>query len=868
MNVIKKFKMNMYYILSFFIPGSILLVVFGIFGVFPFGSKSILILDLSGQYVEFFACLREIVLGDRSLLFSWGKTLGGNFIGFYSYYLSSPFSFLTLLFPLKNISEALFFITLLKISFAGLTFSIALNYLFKKKDLSLIIFSSLYALMSYTILYAQNIMWLDSLIWLPIIIIGVEKILKNGRILLLTVSLSVMFISCYYISFPLGIFVFIYLIYRLAQSANLLNGKEITRILLKFTASVGLAVGVSSWLIVPTVYALMQGKISNTYLLPEFEVKFNMYQMLSKLFVGSYENINNLGTPNIYCGLLISILVILFFINKNIDKRDKYLSASIIIFFLMSMTLNLVDIAWHGFQAPNWFPSRYSFLFCFFLLITAYKSWINIHTVSLFQFKIVAMIVFGFAFTTHMIHYKYLPEEAIYLTYTLVATYLICLIMLNRKEKLAGIIIFLILILTVGELYYNTSIMIKGLDKQVGYRERSDYSDFRKKMDPVIQEVQETDNSFYRMEMKFYRGRNEAVGFGYRGISHYSSIYDQAVNNFCGKMGMAQENTRLIYNGATMWTDSLFSVKYIMSKNKINNYYVPISVHGDVTVYENPYALNLGFMIRQNSQERLYDNVNPFVNQNNLIMNMTGIYETSFKDVTNVRIDSQNLVYSQNGEKLTFTKNRTQEDGIVYYTFKAPYDGPLYSYFTSDIDEDCELFVNDKFVSIIFDAEKQCIMYLGEFKKGEEIKAKFVMKRNVKEVNKTYFATLDMSIFKKMVNSLKQEEFKITKMSDTNIEGTIDVKDKRIFFTSIPYDKGWRISVDGKRINQQKYDGTLTCFPLSAGQHMIKMNYIPIGLMPGIIISLVSVIIVLIITVLNGKKYKLGSLNPMKMFKK
>ncbi|MEI8217334.1 MAG: YfhO family protein [Eubacteriales bacterium] len=846
MNFNNKLKSNFYYILSFLIPGLILLLVLFTFGIYPFGKKSLLILDMYNQYVDYFACLRNIVLGDRSFLYSWGKTLGGNFIGFYSYYLSSPLSFLTLLFPEKNLTEAILTLTVLKVSLSGLTFSILLNFLFKKNDLTLVIFSSFYALMSFSVLYAQNIMWLDSLIWLPIIIIGVEKIIIGEKPIIYIISLSIMFISCYYLSYSIGIFTVIYLIYRVFQS-KIFDYKKIGKTFITFTWGTLLSIGLSSWLLLPTIYALKQGKISGAYILPALEVKFNFYEMASRLFVGSYENINNLGMPNIYCGIFITVLAILFFLNVAIDKRDKILSGIVLAIFILSMTLNIPDIAWHGFQSPNWFPSRYSFMFCFFLILIAYKSWLNIHFIKVSNIIGTIAITFILAFIIQQLNYKYLPIESIIVTYILLGSYIACLSRLSINIDLKKYIIIILLFLTIGELYYNTNVMINGLDTQIGFKDRSVYTNFRDKMLPIIDKIQNQDKSFYRMEMNFYRSRNEAIAFGYKGVTNYTSIYQQSVNNFCGQIGLAKENTRTIYNGATLWADSLLGIKYIMSKEPINGYYNPIYVKNDVTVYENPFALNLGFMIDSNSISQSYESLNPYSNQEKLILDMSKTKAPCFTNVENVKVTSSNLVYTQVGDKLNFTKRKLQDPGVVYYTFPAPQNGPIYAFITSDVDEGCKLYVNNVFITNIFDSEKNCSVFLGDFKNGEIVQAKFIQNMKTKIVNRTYFASLNILNLKNSIEILKQSEFRITNYSDTHIEGSVQVKDKNLFFTSIPFDKGWTIKVDGIKIEPQIFDKTFICFSLKTGLHRISMDYISEGLVPGFIISLFCFFLIILI---------------------
>ncbi|MBC7958647.1 MAG: YfhO family protein [Vallitaleaceae bacterium] len=865
----RKLKKNFYFILAFLVPILIYGIALAIFGVYPFGIKSILILDLSSQYVEFFAAFRDIVLGNHSLFYTWGKTLGGNFIGIYSYYLSSPLSFITLLFPLKNLPEAIFLLTLIKIGLSGLTFSMLLYYLFKRKDVYLVVFSSFYALMSYAVLYAQNIMWLDGLIWLPIILIGAEKMIKKEKPWLYSVSLAMMFISSYYISYSLGLFVLIYMIYRLLLVTNYGEIKSAIKTVIVFGFSSVLSIGLAAWLLLPTYYALKQGKISSDFALPKLEVKYNIYQLISRLFVGSYDNINNLGTPNIYCGILVIILVLLFFINKDVDRKDKFLSFGVIVIFALSLSINLVDLFWHGLQTPNWFPSRYSFVFCFFLVITAYKSWLHIKSIAMPYILGTGVFVFTFAFITQQLHYKYMTLESIIPTYVLLGVYLVCFYFILQGKKTSKIFTVVLLVFVLAELYFNTAEMIWGLNGQVGYRDRSVYRKFREDLNPIVEEVQGDNQPFYRMEMNFYRGRNEAIAFGYRGITHYSSIYQQTVNNYMGKLGLAQENTRLIYNGATLWTDSLFSVKYILSKVPLMGAYEKQFEKGEISVFKNPYALSLGFMIDSSAIADTYKNINPFINQNHLIKKMTGTNKDAFIDIPEVTFETENLNFNKSTGKVKFTKIKSEEEGSILYSFIATEDGPYYGFFTSDKDEFAQLYVNDTYVSKAFDAEKQCVVFLGDYKKGDKVLTKFVLSTKTKTVNKPYVARLEMPVFEEAMVVLKSSELIITKATDAHIEGSIEVgAELGLFFTTLPYDEGWQVRVDGEQIQPEKFDDTFICFPLSQGAHTITFDYTSLGFKAGLMVSIISLSLLLLLVFVhllsyNKNKLKRGEVDDL-----
>ena len=65
------------YLLAFFLPMAVLELCYITFQVFPFGSDSLLVLDLNAQYIYYYEGFRDAILGDGSLIYSWSRTLGG-----------------------------------------------------------------------------------------------------------------------------------------------------------------------------------------------------------------------------------------------------------------------------------------------------------------------------------------------------------------------------------------------------------------------------------------------------------------------------------------------------------------------------------------------------------------------------------------------------------------------------------------------------------------------------------------------------------------------------------------------------------------------------------------------------------------------
>ena len=103
----------------FLLPALMLALVYMCLLVWPFGEPSVLVLDLNAQYVYYFEKLRNILVSGDSLLYSFERALGGEFMGIFAYYLSSPLSILVAFLPKVMMTESLFLLLVIKTGLCG-----------------------------------------------------------------------------------------------------------------------------------------------------------------------------------------------------------------------------------------------------------------------------------------------------------------------------------------------------------------------------------------------------------------------------------------------------------------------------------------------------------------------------------------------------------------------------------------------------------------------------------------------------------------------------------------------------------------------------------------------------------------------------
>ena len=138
-----------------------------------------------------------------------------------------------------------------------------------------------------------------------------------------------------------------------------------------------------AFVLIPEFFELMRGKVD---LYGQEYTVYNKWSMdflssFYRLTVAAYTNRDQInGAPNIYCSLFVLVYTVLFFFNKKYTLKERIATLIFICFFLLCFSFNFLDYAWQFFQKPCWYPNRYSFVFSFLLIITAYKSFANFPT--------------------------------------------------------------------------------------------------------------------------------------------------------------------------------------------------------------------------------------------------------------------------------------------------------------------------------------------------------------------------------------------------------------------------------------------------------------------------------------------------------
>lgn len=939
-----------YLALAALIPAILIYLIYFARGIHPFGDGTVLVLDLNAQYTYFFSALRNIVYDGGSMLYSWSRGLGGEFLGMYAYYVASPLSYLILLFPEDKTQEFLLLLFMIKAAICGGTMGFYLHkHSAKKNKLTVIAFAILYAMSAYCIVHMNNTMWLDAVMWLPLVAYGLEELVKSGKYKLFTIFLALTLASNFYIGYMVCIFVLLYFFfYHIAYKDNDVNNphgerSHMGRSLIRVGFFSLLAIGIAAVIIFGAYYSLQLGK--NEFTDPSWDValRFDLFDLFFKMLPSSYDTVRIDGLPFIYCGLITVILAPLFFCSPRFTVREKVASGVFLSIFAFSFMISVVDLVWHGFQKPQWLNNRYSFMFCFFLLFLAFRAFEYIEEISAKSIAAVsAFIAFFIAivqgFETQYIEkleaLSYGPDDGKFqvhefATVTLTIVCLIAYISIIAVMKVAknkDIVAVVLVSFVVVEVFLSGLCNINDLDEDVGFTKYYKYSEFNTIMTPVVDTLKEYDDSFYRSEITNKRKDNDNMALGIKGLTGTTSTLNKETISFLHNMGYYAASHRSRFDGSNLVSNTLLGVKYIITPRNYDSIYgnpvltvedyaknadMSLDEYMDMIeseeyknlqelfVYENKFALSFAFA---SGDGVLYRDVLNFKEQNQWVgedderYNPEG-YTTPFKRlnalITEILSENETVEVfkpaTQNGDptvsgdvdaKVSSEHNKyVGKGGKVVYNYTVPEGVPLYLYFpafytraiklevyrgsytceelnklSSEDKKNAKVEVLDGTTSLSNCSERiieLCYTDTTEYTVCVIINAsEFYTKQ---EDSFAYY--VDTELLETVTETIREEELKITEYKDDDIRGTLTTKsNNRTVLTTIPYDEGWKVFVDGKIVETQKAVDALVAFEITdAGEHDIRIVYRSSAAVYGIIITVASLAGFILIIIFEDK---------------
>lgn len=876
--------------ISFAVTVIIVLIVFAISGMAPFGCRSLLYRDGEIQMIDLFCWYKNVLAGKSSIDYTFTKSLGGSNFSVFTYYLASPLSLLIVFFDKSQTPLFMNILFLLKAAIASCFMGIYLTNRFepdsKTRYFVTVILSVSYALNPFFITQSSNTMWLDGAYLLPLMLLGTEKIArgKKSYLLLVTVALAICF-NWYsgIIDLLFCCFWFLFELIRFKITNGFEKGtflKHFLKAALHYAVSCIIAVLMASAILVPTLLKLSErthGK-GGLSMLTDLSMIGNIHNALLSY---SFGTISLQGSVSLFAGSFVLFGVILLFIASQKTLKEKILYGTVLLFTVMMFFWQPLVALFSMLRVVESFWYRYTYLGIFaliFLASTFYldkneskiKAWMppvcavifsGIVTVLLLLLPVrleEQMFAVSFAkITSTNTDFKIVPLIA-KIIFPLLTSLIMSMMITNGntnrllKKVYAGSLAFLL----IAEASFGQLILSDIYSTDSAYT----ISDYMKNEETLLKSIDDQD--FYRVLQTSYHSihfsrfpasYNEPMAFGFNSVTSFVSDPDENTIVFMDKCGYAAHSATITATSSeNLATDSLMGVRYVILPSGASDNSGLVKLEGTdgfKDIYLNPYALPAAFVYSGSGDFESFSD-SPALYINDMYTRLTGTDKDLFIP----------LFYdmSSEGKSVSYTIKLTEDFDPDKYI--------LYANIPTNTDDGAMLLINGTDYIHYSQFLSPSMVRIPTDGKETTVTISFNSDADpLSLVNEPQFCQLDLSAIEDASSLAKTKAVTDYVLEDGYGRFTVEnAKEGESLFVSIPVEKGWTITRNGEKITCDIIGNALMSIPLVNGQNTIEMSYKVPYKDTGILVSVLGLLLFIsIAAVENVNKNKSSKTHPV-----
>ena len=861
----------------------------------PFGINTPAVTDAKLQYLDLFAYYRDVLTGQNSAVYTFSNTLGGGAAAIWAYYLASPFNLLVLLFEKDRMNLFLEVLITVKLSAASAAFAWFIGRRFRGRvrgGMTLLLSVS-YGLMQYMTAQGSNVMWLDGVILLPFIVLGIHNAVSSRRFRLreLAVPAALSVLANWYtggINYLFSTVWFLYEVLRGQGTADAGRGpderngsgaRRTSSAAGKYLAGMGTGLLLAAVLFLPNVIALREGKAGSwnpfAYAWP-LGLRGNPLSVIRSYRIGEMSDISR---ASFFSGTLAAFGTAAYFYSDRVRAREKLailvpgLTAWLAcfwypLFYVFSLFMR---------NTSYWY--RFGYLGCFVLLYCAAywcgslprkggfrsrKRWAVIPKAGGTCLVLVLLsqkvwpqggsgstrtAIFMLLAVTVFMGYLYAPDRA--------------LKVLEAPGSIAKhrkILAVLLVALGLWEAFLETRAILNIYHTDTA----QEYAAYSREAQAQIEALREYDRAgFYRVSQTAARITNidgltgaylDAMAYRYASISGYTSCPENIQIEFLDRLGYRKEYDSFnIVNTSFLPADSLLGVRYILSPYKVPGLIeVPeLGSHNTKAVYANPYAFPMALLpdsIGRSPEET--EEGDPFAFTEALYSSLSG-------EKANLWIRAEKEKSYERGITTWKLKVPAREGagyclyGNLPWLFEADYDDPKW---WDDAQEQGRLTVADGWAFGYGGWLSPSVFYIPVSEDGT---AQITLETDGEpQLRDEQFYALDLERFGQLTAKIREKTGAAVRdllISNGKISCTVYAQKGQKLVLGVPASKGWSARVNGQKVRIEDFEGCLAQIPLVPGENHIKMQYRVPGLGAGILLSAAGLGI-LAVWDLSGKK--------------
>jgi len=881
----KERKIDFRPFLSFVATALLLTVTFAYFGIFPFGPHDLTATESGGVFSSVLTAFRNHLLNGRSLTYSFRIGMGKSLASVFAFYLSSPLNLLALLFPVERMSEAVMVILSLKISLAGAFMTWFLDRKFRDKTKMSILFGAIYAMSPFSLSFLTQSMWLDGFLLLPLVLVETEEFRKDTkRWWRLLIVITILFASGYYMAYIVGVFTLIYLVALLDyegafEKGRIPSGENVTGL---FLLSVLFAAMILAVIWVPAGIDMLKDFDALAANKPSVKPAFTLLSFLSLFFpVSAAENSQKL--PLVFSNLIILPLVILFFRNRSIPAKCKRWTAVIFGIGLLSFIFAPLNMFWHLFAEPARFIYRNAFLFVFGMILVAFYSFIRRADLATVDYLWTGGILgIGMVITDWISA----SQNGLFYPVLLFSAAILFLLWAQESRNFKGIfsrlpdlarpVLVIVLVAEIICLDPLTSLLPSGQKAPIHSTYTSDLSEYRS----IIQSADHS--SFFRAETDGQMAEPGYVRSAFadeRGIASASEVSEKKLNRFLKQLGyrVSEDYQSVAHDFCILPADSMLGIRYIVSSRE-EMAGLQKRQSGDGTVlYENPNAAMIAVLADKDapdfdfySLEKEEYEKDYFAFQEGWFSSLSGknaegLYRECPADweIRNGELAPCELipVEEEGGNdvkastRLDLENEESEPENLRHY-LRGNGKSPLILRTTIKAENPDLLYLSVPFLrknspftvycngTVVFEetsaSDFSTLINLGSFREGTEVEIEIHTDEDVFSCFTPKLAYADEQVLQRQMAEIGK--VKEVFAGDGAVSFRTEAAEDGFVLTSIPYEKGWKVTVDGESCEVIPYQEALVGFYVGKGNHVVKMEFTHQGGRIGGIISAVGLL--------------------------
>ncbi len=826
-------KNNKVVFITFILSLFTILYIYKVNDVTPFGDKSLLCVDFYHQYGPMMYELIYRLTGGGGFIYSFFQGLGLPFFRNFMNYLSSPFNLLLLVFPKVHILKGISFVIGLKAVAAASTMAFYLKTKFKENNVFFIPVSILYGFSAYFRSYYWNLMWLDGMIWLPIIVLGIENIVNHKKWKLYTISLAIMLLSNYFIGYMICLFSVIYYIIYLLYKFDFKEKNKTKRLLSNigmYASSSLLAGALVSVLLIPMGDALLSTSATGGEMPATQYYSFELIDFL-KAHLSCVDNVtfksDPINAPNISAGILSVFMFFTYIANIKISKRNKICYLALFAIITSFFFIPQLDFIIQAFHVPNDLPYRYSFIYTFVFLLLGTYGLINFTKESIIKNILVFAYTIGFIFICMIDPWENTTTNMLYINVIVLVLFFLFFILGKFLKNFKSI--FFISLSFVAVIDVIESVNYAWDITQV----EENFVTTTEEIDNTVKFINEIDkSSFYRIDHNEGHTLNDSSKSFYNGVTAFSSMEYEGLAKLQKNLGLDGNNINSFeYKQQTPIYDTMFDIKYVLGTTSDKKRYEPIKTAFNKKFYRYNYTSGIAFGVNKELLNWNYTNDSSIENQIDFVQKSANIndvlvrldYISKNKLENEKSITAYSFEYVNQGDNLYFEWDDSAISFIIV-------NGTLYS--NDEKYENIDSLTYNNY-------QKYSLGQIVTFTSKEQI-VSIVIGFNYLNDDSLKLYAINNDRFNDFYKTINNNSLTITKYKESYLKGQIYLDDDQFVYTSIPYDKGWSVYVDGKKTDTFSLANALLAFNATKGQHEIEFKYSIPGFKVGLVITLLS----------------------------